>query len=500
MADRVEIKIQTVGDASGAEKVAKGLDQIQKSADQAGKAVGTGSNGLGGKMAQLFPTFTKAGSAVAGFAGQMAGMVNPATIATAVIGAVVAKAVSAYNDIQRAEEGFAEYAGTGWQKLNDAVGSYLPTQTALETAIKNSTAALESYGTALSNQEAAIAKRITDETALADSANKLAIARLELAVAEGKLTEEEAARQKAVLEADTAEQKFQAQQAAAVSVLQARQTALAQINAEMERLKSLEAEATARATASEGMSMRDRAAGLDPRLNANVSNASREQIAATAGGEQDTTGAMAERAMEGGIGMQMARVLSPLFGIYDILDAASDEATRAADMVEAAKKAEEEFNKAVEARAAALNAQAEQSRKEVETYRAALAAAQARATSAAAGVATASGTVASYGPGGTASTVFSNQQEAAQTAAMAGDAGNATATPAVDPAALSGLANSPASQELMRRLADGIQAREVAFLQQLVGVLDFQNQGSSSGTKAEIEKLKKQLEDLRAKL
>ena len=102
--------------------------------------------------------------------------------------------------------------------------------------------------------------------------------------------------------------------------------------------------------------------------------------------------------------------------------------------------------------------------------------------------------------GGTAATVFTNQQQAAQTAAMAGNAGNATATPAVDPAALSGLVKSAASQEMMARLADGIQAREVAFLQELLGVLNFQNSGSSSGTKAELEKLKAQLADLRAKL
>lgn len=500
MADKVEIKIETVGNAAGAEKVAKGLDQIQKSADQASKSVGTGSNGLGGKMAQLFPTFTKAGGAVAGFASQMLGAINPMALATAAIGAVVAKAVSAYNDIKRAEEQFAEYAGTGWRKLNDEVGSYLPTQSALEIAIKNSTAALDAYGTALSNQETAIAKRIADETALAESAKALAIARLELAVAEGKLTEEEAARQQAVLEADTAEQKFQAQQAAAVAVLHARQTALAQINAEMERLKSLEAEATARAAASEAMSVRDRAAGVDPRLNANVSNASREQIAATAAAGQDTGGAIAERLASGGIGMQIARTIMPLLGVYEALDAASDEAARADAMVEAAKKAEEEFNKAVEARAAALNAQAEQSRKEVETYRAAVAAAQARAQAAAAGVTTAASTAASYGPGGTAATVFSNQQQAAQAEAMAGNAGAATFAPNVDPAALGGLAKSAASQELMARLADGIQAREVAFLQELLGVLSFQNQGSSNSTKAELEKLKARVADIAAKI
>lgn len=500
MADRVEIKIETVGNAAGAEKVAKGLDQIQKSADQASKAVGTGSAGLGGKMTALFPTFTKLGGAVGSFASQMIGAINPITLVASAITAVVAKAVSAYNDIKRAEENFAEYAGTGWRKLNDEVGSYLPTQTALEIAIRNSTAALDAYGTALSNQEAAITKRITDEAALAESAKTLAAARLDLAVAEGKLTEEEAARQKAVLEADTAEQKFQAQQAAAVAVLQARQTALAQINAEMERLKSLEAEATARATAQQGMSKRDAAAALDPKLNANVSNASREQIAATAVSEKDTVGAMADRLGDGGIGMQAARFLSPLFGLYDIFAAASDEGKRADAMVEAAKKAEAEFNAAVEARAAALNAQAEQSRKEVETYRAAVAAAQARAQAAAAGVTTAAGTAASYGPGGTASTVFSNNQAAAQAEAMAGNAGAATATPAINPAALGGLVNSAASQELMARLADGIQAREVAFLQELLGVLNFQNSGSSSGTKAELEKLKAQLADLRAKL
>lgn len=492
--NRVDIDVRVTGDARGADDVAKGLDKVAVSANKAGAQVGPGA-GLSGRMAQMFPTFTRAGQAVGGFAANLTGMINPATLATAAIGVVVAKVVGAYNDMKAAEDNFRAFAGTGFDAVKTKIDSFLPSNDALVTGLQHTKTALDAITAGLAAAEAGIQQRIADENALAASTLALTQARLNLAVAEGRLSAEEAARQMAMTEAQSAEEAFLRQQEEAVLLLQQRQFAAAAVNAELEKLKQAEAAAVAAAATWEGQNTRERAANIDPKLNANIDNANVEMQMALEASKQDPIGASVERIKGGSALEMMSNLGSPLKAGYQIVTALAEEKEESARLEETALAAQKEANRATEARTAAVNAVAEQSRAEIESKRQAIEATKARKAQIDAEVRAAQANVTSLSPGGTGATVFGNNQAAAaiNTSASATAAG----LPPVSVADASGLAASPARDQFIAAIADGIQQSEIALLDSILAVLQNQNRGGGGAVAERLKRIETQLEQLR---
>lgn len=490
MADkRVEIEIRTSGDTSGTDQVAKGLDNVAASASKA-----AGSGGVGGfsaKLQAMFPTFTAWGSKLSGVTNAFLASINPMTALTAAVGAAAAALVKAYRDSQRAEEEFLAIAGEGWKKQKLAVDGYLPTQSALITGLRASADSIGAVTERLAANEGAIAKALASEAALAESAKNLSLARIQLAESEGRISEAEAERQRARVEATSAEEEFARQTNAANAILEQRRTTLAAVTAEMQKLQAQrEAMVAAAEEAGQG-NVRDQADGIDPKLNLNVDQARSEVAAALT----DAETSLQER-IDGFIAAakEAPNLAISLGGLALLFKRSNDEInTRVEAAQEDVKARQSELNDAIEARVQAIDRNAAASRDALNAVNAQIEAATQRLEAVKASVFSAEADVRGMQPGGAAATVFQNNQ-------AAGAINNlAAGTTPISPADVAGAGDSAARQQFLAAIADGIQQRELVFLDQLLGILRGENTGNNA-VQERLKRVEEQINLLRSGL
>jgi hypothetical protein len=530
MADRVEIKIQTVGDASGAEKVGKGLEAVAKSAEKAAvdtaksqkksgdeiekvhkgikerfeetrrkieelKKASEEADGAASKgwAERFFPTFSKGavhidtarralgemGKQIGGMGGMvMQGIANPWVVgSTAVMGAA-AKIGQAINDVDTRQKQFLTWAATGWKDMGLAIDRtrQITDNTAessrkFQAALKDTEAAITTEMDALKMREAAAAKRLADDATLTDAAFRLAAARIDAALADGKLSEAEAAAAKSRLEASAAEDAYAKNSAAADESATMKAEALGKVIEQTKILRELEAAARADYQAFTGQSQVAKAEAVDPSLNRAVADA--RQSVQVAARESKDPGVMArmediDKAVNENLSWWQKAVpsLAVAEGISVIYKTWSEQTAR---VVEAQAVLEEQTKILAESerrRAEAVRAAETQKRAALES-----------ATTAA---------------GGALAT------ETAMRAEVGGLAVPPT-VPLINPGDVAALPGSDAKTQLMSVIMDGVDRREAALIQTLVQELSVLNRGAGSQTQEAIKKLQAQVEDLRAK-
>jgi hypothetical protein len=501
MADkRVEIQVGTTGDTSGLKDVSKELDNVAESAKKV--TVETQQS----FTQRFFPTFSKGiklvesaresldemGKKVGGLTGMiMQGLANPWAAASGIVTTAALGIIQAFRDVQQAEKDVLEIAGESWKKQKLAVDSFLPSQSALVTSLNASATAVGQITERLTANESAIAKAIASETALAESAKALALARIQLAEAEGRLSQSDAARQRAMIEATTAEEAFTRQTDAANAVLQARRDALAQVTAEMEKLQTQRDAMMADAAAADTGSVRDKGAAIDPVLNANVDQARAEVQAAL----RDATVTWEEYVM----GFVEAIKASPnlSFSVAGLGMAFKQGKDQIDARVEAAKEDEKkrtaELEAAIDARVQAIDRNAAASRDAINAVTQQLDAATVRLEEVKRQAAEAQAAADSLAPGGTANQIFQNKQAVGGVGTMV-----AGSTP-ITPADVADAADSTARREFLAAIADGIQQRELVFLDQLLAIISTENTGNNS-LQQRLKRLEEQIAVLRTGL
>lgn len=527
MANDNKIHISTTGDPSGAEKIADAIGQIGEASDQvlpqieslgaevenlSAKADASATSAGQSFTQKFFPTFSKGaehvkafaaatkdalndvGNKIGGLSGAIiSGLGNPwagaaalATAGLAMIGAAIAKVdaqVKAFAEF--ASKGF-EAMGLGSRKAAEDIDLSALALDKFQIATNNSIVAIDKEIDALTRRTGLIDQQLKDDTALAESVTRLAKARIDAAAAEGRITKDEAARQKAALDQTAAEANYNRTVEASQAKLDLKQQALDKIRASTERLAAIEAEQAKAAESLASKGAKEAALEIDPRIQARVKDA-RDAFAQNARDAQAPS--LTERAQAANEAFQQRPAVekaTPLSGgvaaamaIYQTFkdtEKSVEEAQKAlASSAAEVKAAEEARDKAIQAAEAARKAAAEEAAKSAE-------AARQESEQLKAEIAAEREKLARMTPGGVDFQIQQNDQAAQAVVANAvpGSA-PAPAAPAasapIDPTIFAAIPASDQTEVLKRMLADGLQKREEKMAKDLIDAITMSNPG-----------------------
>lgn len=489
--DRIEIKIVTEGDAKGAEDVATALGKVGTSAKTAGDNVGPA--GLSGKMAATFPTFAKWGTAVGGVATHLLSLASPAALAATAIAGITA-AVHAYRDSLRAMD---EKGDETWEKLGklsrdtrehrDALGE---AATKAHNLVDELNLLTQSYEDGLIAQNTAIDRTL----ALADAQDKLRIATIDARVAAGEITPEEGQAQKGEIGIAEVSRKVSAEQARAEA---AKRTAEQTLSAAQNAIAAAQQDISSASRGSDSANsrvdrFRERSALATTQARMIQGGASAEEIVQMLGGDdaarkrlssipgelgRDTQNAM-------NLGARPEQVLQGQLQKNALAKQLFDEGATAAAAAERATK-----EKGI---AALAEAEVAEKKKTLDALIKIRTEAEAQAAKAQADI-----DAAGFRAGLATQYEIPAKQIEVDTNRRA-----ATAPPTPSPSApggvdLTGLQRGPNLANLAAALAEGINKREAAFIDELLGAIRFENR---NGNTERIKKLEAQIADLRGKL
>jgi hypothetical protein len=330
----IGIKITTSGDAKGAEKVSKGLEKIEKSTGKVEKSTkkldkvqsdfkrriedsrakierykdsignaGRATEKAAGSIRKSFPTFSRLKKAVGSelmrsaeeSARSLIGLVNPVNLVVGAISVGVGLIVRGYQKWKKNQEDLVTAMETTFPQMRKQLDQTFTSQTNLTTATEDFSEAQKEASRLTGDRVSAIEANARAIEELQAAELELEKARIGKQVRDGELTEGEGAQKIAALEGAAAERSFQQELETGNKILKVRQGNLTRARQAAAQARQELNAATEALKKFEKSNDFDRAAGLNPALNRNVSSATHAEAIARRGNDPERIAQAAER-------------------------------------------------------------------------------------------------------------------------------------------------------------------------------------------------------------